>query len=436
LPKQKLIEYIKLLQDEDLVVDVPDPFSVKHEIAALLKTYDRQKAVHFKNVKDYKTDIFGNLCCSRRFIAKGFEISVDQIPEKIINAFKKPVAHKIFTDGSCHEIESTKIDLTRDLPILTHYQNDGGPYVTSAILIAREPETGRLNASYHRMMVVGKDRFVVRLVEGRHLDRFYTSSKELGEPLNVTAVIGGPLPFLIACSTSPGELCELDVAGGLLGEPLEMVSCRTSDLIVPRFAEVVLEGELLLESEREGPFVDVTGTYDRIRDQPILKVNMITYKESFFYHALMPAGNDHILLMGMPKEAKIFDAIRSVSKVQNIVLSSSGSGWLAAAISIKKNHPYEPYVTAMAAVAAHSSLKRVIIVDEDIDITDSVAVDKAVIERAHVVDDYQVIRNIRGSSLDNSGIRVDGRVLSSAKLFIDATIKGEKMLFETAKFPE
>ena len=436
MPKQKLNEYINLLQDEDLMVDVPVPFSVKHEIAAFLKTFDRKKAVHFKNVKGYETDIFGNLCCNREFIAKGFEISVEQIPEKIINSFKKPVAHKIVKDGSCHEFESNKIDLTRDLPILTHYQNDGGPYITSAVLIAREPETGRLNASYHRMMVVGKDRFVARLVEGRHLDRFYTSSKELGEPLNVAAVIGGPLAFLIACSTSPGELCEIDVAGGLLGEPLEMVSCRTSDLIVPRFAEIVLEGELLLEFEREGPFVDVTGTYDRIRDQPILKVNMITHKEDFFYHALMPAGNDHILLMGMPKEAKIFDAVRAVSKVQNIVLSSSGSGWLAAAISIKKSHPYEPYVTAMAAVAAHSSLKRVIVVDEDIDVTDPVAVDKAVIERAHVVDDYQVIKNIRGSSLDNSGIRVDGRVLSSAKLFIDATMKGEKMLFETAKFPQ
>jgi 2,5-furandicarboxylate decarboxylase 1 len=436
LPKQTLNDYINLLQDEDLMVDFSDPSSVKHEIASILKTFDRKKAVHFSNVNGYETDIFGNLCCSREFIAKGFGISVDQIPEKIINSFKNPVTHKIVTDGSCQEVESTKIDLIRDLPILTHYQNDGGPYITSAVLIAREPETERLNASYHRMMVVGKDRFVARLVKGRDLDRFYNSSKELGESLNVAVVIGGPLPFLIACSTSPGELCELDVAGGLLGEPLEMVECKTNDLVVPRFAECILEGELLLEFEKEGPFVDVTGTYDIIRDQPLLKVNMITHKDDFFYHALMPAGNDHVLLMGMPKEAKIFSAVRTVSKVQNIVLSSSGSGWLAAAISIKKGHPYEPYVTAMAAVAAHSSLKRVIVVDEDVDITDPVAVDKAVLERAHVVDDYQVIKNIRGSSLDHSGIRVDGRVLSSAKLFIDATIKGEKKLFETAKFPQ
>lgn len=436
MSKQKLNDYITLLQDEDLMVDLSDPLSVKHEIASILKTFDRKKSVHFSNVKGYETDMFGNLCCNREFIAKGFEISVDEIPEKIINAFKNPVTHKIVTDGSCQEIESTEIDLIRDLPILTHYQNDGGPYITSAVLIAREPETGRLNASYHRLMVVGKDRFVARLVKGRHLDRFYNSSKELGESLNVAAVIGGPLPFLISCSTSPGELCELDVAGGLLGEPLEMVECKTNDLVVPRFAECILEGELLLEFEKEGPFVDVTGTYDIIRDQPILKVNMITHKDDFFYHALMPAGNDHVLLMGMPKEAKIFDAVRAVSKVQNIVLSSSGSGWLAATISIKKNHPYEPYVTAMAAVAAHSSLKRIIVVDEDVDITDPVAVDKAVIERAHVVDDYQVIKNIRGSSLDHSGIRVDGSVLSSAKLFIDATIKGEKKLFETAKFPQ
>jgi len=108
LPIQKLNDYITLLQDENLMVDLPDPLSVIHEIASILKKYDKEKAVHFSNVKGYETDIFGNLCCSREFIAKGFGISVDQIPEKIINSFKNPVTHKIVSDGSCQEVEVAK----------------------------------------------------------------------------------------------------------------------------------------------------------------------------------------------------------------------------------------------------------------------------------------------------------------------------------------
>jgi UbiD family decarboxylase len=285
------------------------------------------------------------------------------------------------------------------------------------------------------MMVVGKNRLVTRLVEGRDLHRFYSTSRARGKPLEAAVVLGAPLELLVAAATSPGELSEFDVAGGLSNTPIELLRCGSIDVEVPRRAEIVLEGRLLLDQTTEGPFVDITGTYDVVRKQPVFEVSTMTRRRDAFYHAILPGGQEHLLLMGMPKEARILSLVRSVSRVHGVALSRAGSNWLDVAISIKKTHQYEPFLTGMAALTAHYSLKRVVVVDEDVDVNDFVAVEKAVLERAHPADDYLIVRNIKGSSLDKSGVRPDGRVLPPAKLVVDATVKGERMYFEGAKIP-
>lgn len=436
MPLKDLRDYITLLEERGWTEEFSDRLSTRYEIPRLMKRHDGERAVSFTNVKDHEMKVFGNLCCRRDFMAMGLGVDLRQLPERIIRALETPIRPRVMASGPCQEVETRDIDLLRELPVLTHYEHDGGPYITSGIVVAKEPETGRVNASYHRMMVIGGNRLVARMVEGRHLHRFYSSSKSMGREMEAAVVIGAPLELLIAAASSPGEMCELEVAGGLIGTSMELVGCGSIGVDVPRYAEIILEGRFLLEGMAEGPFVDITGTYDRVRDQPIFEVETMTRREDAFYQALLPGGRDHLLLMGMPKEAKALGLVRSVSRVQDFVLTEAGSNWLEAVISIKKTHPHEPYLTAMAAITAHPSLKRVTIVDDDVDIHDPVAVEKAVIERGHVVDDYFVIKNVRGSSLDHSGIRPDGTRLPPAKLIIDATIKGERMLFETAKFPQ
>jgi len=427
--------FVGLLRDDGCLEEFSKPVSTKYEIPLMLKKHDGRKAVLFTSVKGYGTQVFGGVCCRREFVAKGLQTPLEAVLEKIIHSMKNPVQPRVFSDGVCQEVEVEDVDLIRDLPILTHYEKDGGPYITSGIVLAKEPETGRMNASYHRMMVVWKKRLVARLVEGRDLHRFYSQSESKGKPLEVAVVIGAPVELLVAAATSPGQMCEVDVAGGLAGSPLELVRCKTVDVAVPRYAEIVLEGRFLIERAKEGPFVDVTGCYDIVRDQPVFEVSMLTKREDTFYQALLPGGMEHKLLMGLPREAKILDAVRSVSKVSDVSLSTAGSNWLDAVISIRKTHPNEPYLTGMAALTAHYSLKRVIIVDDDIDVGDTLAVETAVVERAHPAEDYFIIRNVKGSTLDMSVLREKGAKLKPAKLIIDATIKGERMFFEKAKIP-
>ena len=430
-----LREYIKILEKENFLTRIPKQRSIEYEIPSVLKKYDGEKAV-FIEAKGYKMDVVGNLCCSRDFIAKGLNIPKERIHAKITQAAKSPLKPTVFTDGPAQDCLIDKVNLRKDLPILKHYERDGGPYITSSIIIVKDPETKRVNASYHRMLLVNSDKLVPRIVEGRDLHSFYLKSKRLGKPLEAAVVIGAPLELLITASMSYGSISELDLAGGLTNSSLEVVKCNTIDIEVPRHAEIILEGTILLNHQKEGPFVDITGSYDIIRDQPIFQVNILTRRKDAFYQAILSGGFEHQLLMGMPKEAQIYDRVQDVSSVSGVALTPAGSNWLDAAISIKKKHPNEPYLTAMAAIAAHYSLKRVVIVDEDVDVTDLLMVEKAVLERAHPVEDYFVINNIMGSTLDKSVMRFGGKSLPPAKIIIDATIKDKREFFEFGKIPQ
>jgi 2,5-furandicarboxylate decarboxylase 1 len=429
---KNLREYIKILENEDFLTRISKQLSIEYEIPSVLKKYDGKKAVSIK-AKGFKMDVVGNLCCNRDFIAKGLNIPKEKIHSRIAQATRSPIKPTIFKDGPAQDFLVDNVDLRKELPILKHYERDGGPYITSSIIIVKDPETKRVNASYHRMMLVNANRLLPRIVEGRDLHSFYLKSKKMGKPLEAAVVIGAPLELLIAASMSYGSISELELAGGLTHSPLEVVKCKTVDLEVPRHAEIILEGNILLEHKKEGPFVDITGSYDVIRNQPIFQVNMLTRRKDAFYQAILSGGFEHQLLMGMPKEAQIYDRVQDVSSVSGVALTSAGSNWLDVAISIKKKHPNEPYLTAMAAIAAHYSLKRVIIVDEDVDVTDLLMIEKAVLERAHPVEDYFVINNIMGSTLDKSVIRFGGKSLPPAKIIIDATIKDKREFFEFGK---
>ncbi len=426
--------YIRILEDEGFLKRLSKPLSKKYEVSSVLKEYDGKKAV-FASVKGFEMNVVGNLCCRKDFIAKGLDIEPNQLIHQFIHASQFPIEPKVFNKGPSQEVENENVDLNKELPILTHYEHDRGPYITSSIIIAKDPETHRTNASYHRMLLTGKKRLAARLVEGRNLHSFYQKSKILKKPLEAAVIIGAPLELLLAAAMSYGDVSELTLAGGLMKNPLELVKCKTINIEVPRRAEIVLEGHLLLEKEKEGPFVDITGSYDVVREQPIFEVEMLTRQEDAFYQALLSGGLEHQLLMGTPKEAQIYDEVKNVSAVKELSLTQAGSNWLDVVISIKKRHQQEPYLTALAAIAAHYSLKRVVIVDEDVDVNNLLMVEKAILERAHPVEDFFVLKNIKGSTLDKSGIRSDNIVLPPAKIVIDATIKDQRELFERGKIP-
>ena len=293
-----------------------------------------------------------------------------------------------------------------------------GKYITAGVVIAKDPTTGQTNASIHRMVVNGKDELGIRIVP-RNLYTYYKKAEEMGKPLEIAIAIGLEASTLLATTTSISiSDNELEVANTFKDGNLTLVNCETVDIQAPE-CEILLEGKILPnERKSEGPFVDLTDTYDKIRDEPVIKLSRMHFKDDAYYHAILPAGNEHKLLQGLPQEPRIYNSVKNtLATVQNVVLTEGGCCWLHAVVSIKKQTEGDAKNVLMAALSAHPSLKHCVIVDDDIDIFDPNDVEYAIATRVKADDDVIIIPKARGSSLDPVS-EADG---TTTKMGIDAT---------------
>lgn len=410
-------DFLSLLEKEGLLERVSRPVATDYEAAFLLSKYDGRKAVFIEKPVGYSLPVVGNMLCSRRALRLALCVKSD--PEayaKLLEAVGRP--QQLRVEGEPQGFR--RVGGVDELPVLRSYEGEAGRYITSAIVIAKEPGADVFNASIHRMLVLGHRRLAVRVVP-RHLYRMYRKAVEEGEDLRVAVVVGAPPEVYIAAAASPPYgVFELEVANALAGGRLRAFEV-CGGLPVPLESEVVLVGRLLRGVEApEGPFVDVTGTLDGVRMQPVLEVEEVMVREDAYYYAILQGGHEHMLLMGFPREAAIWDSVRRVAPhVGAVRLTVGGCGWLIAAISISKNVDGDAKNAILAAFSAHPSLKIVIVVDEDVNVDDPDALFWAMATRMQPEEDLVVIRGVRGSSLDPSADQVS---LTTSKLGIDATI--------------
>jgi len=410
-----------------------DEVDIRYGVSRILKEHDGGPAILFESVKGHELRVVGNVVSKRdRLIAATGASSDVELYKKLLDACSNPLRTKPSSDGAFMEVELSSL---KELPILIHYEGDGGPYITSGIVVARDPETDFQNASFHRMMVIDDKRLVLRIVP-RHLYRIYEKYRSAGKDAPVAVMIGcHPAVMLAAASSPPYGVSELHVANRLLGGRLETAMLPEVGLEVERWCEVVLVGRLLRgEIHDEGPFVDITGTYDIVRKQPVMAVDRILVRSDAMYQALLPAGSEHRVLMGFFREALIWSYTSRVAEVKAVRLTKGGCGWLHCVISIRKATEGDGKNVILAAFAAHPSLKMVVVVDDDIDVDDPSDVEWAVATRFQADRDLVVIGRVRGSSLDPSA---DQRTLLTTKMGIDATrtLTKPSHHFERARIP-
>jgi UbiD family decarboxylase len=421
-----LREFIKKLKLSKELVVVRKPVSKKFVAAGILKELDG-KPVLFERIKESRFRVIGNVFSSRQLIANSLGIPKEKLLFRIAHAIDNPTEPVVVEKAPCQEVVA-EADLDK-LPILTHCEKDGGPYVASGVVVAKDEELGR-NCSFHRLMQLDKRRFVMRILP-RHLNEFI---KRNGGELDVAVCIGNSANFLLAAATSV-ELGfdEMKIANSL--EKMPIVRCRTVDVEVPAYSEFVLEGRITKEVAPEGPFVDLTETYDVVREQPVLEIKKITHRKDALYHALLPGCNEHKLLMGMPREPTIFREVNKVCECKDVSLTLGGCSWLHAVVKIKKRKEEDGRKAAEAAFKGHSSLKHVVVVDDDIDIHNPLEVEWAVATRFQAKDGLIVKKHAKGSSLDPSA---NPFTRETSKMGIDATAPLKKKLkdFKKAKFPK
>lgn len=421
--------FMKLENTED-IIEINDELSCEFEVAKVLRQYPKDTVI-LTNVKNSEMPVVSGICNTREKIAKSINCEVNEITSKIIEASDNPIKVENFTDFS--EYNTTEADLSK-LPILTHYKRDGGAYITSGVVFACDPETGIQNASIHRMMVLDDKRLAIRIVP-RNLYTYFQKAQKLNKDLEIAIAIGMDAAILLASTTSiPIDYNEMDVANAFKNGELTLIKTE-SGLEVPQ-ADIILEGKIsVTETTAEGPFVDLTDTYDIIRDQPIITLNkMHIKKDNPCYHAILPAGFEHKLLQGLPQEPRIYKSVKNaVPTVETVALTEGGCCWLHAVISINKQTEGDGKNAIMAALSAHPSLKHAVVVDTDVDVFDPQDVEYAIATRVKADRDIMIVPNVRGSSLDPVA-ESDG---TTTKLGVDAT-KSLKTIekFERVSFGE
>ena len=424
-----LEEYIKDLQQNGKITTITERISKNLEIAGVLKSLEPQPVL-FENVKESEFRVTGNLFCNKRQIADYFGITTEEIIPTLTRAIEKRSEPDQTDKVPCQEVIENQVDLDK-LPILIHNKVDGGPYISSGVVVAADPEFGQ-NLDFHRAMQISKNKMVVRVVKGRDFHKFLERNGEV----DVAFCIGNTPQVLIAAATSVETgINELEIANAL--RKISVTRAKTVDLMIPADSEFVLEGRIILEDKHdEGPFIDLTETVDVIRQEPIFEVKKITHRKTAIWQGLLPGRDEHKILMGMPREPTVFRKIKERGiEVLDVNITPGGASWLHVAIKIKKKNDDDGIQALEGAFSGHKSAKHIWVYDDDIDIYSDEEREWAMATRFQADVDLLIKDQEPGSSLDPSA---EPGTKMTTKCGFDRTktldTKGKS--FDKAKFPE
>jgi UbiD family decarboxylase len=407
----------------DELVTVSAPVDPAYEITALVVKLEREArrrpVVLFDKVKGSTFPVLTNLHASRARLAMAMGCAPDAMLRTYLAAMEKPIPPAVVPTGPVKEVVLTGKDVNLlELPQIVHHEGDAGPYITAAISFAKDPSRDTWNCAYNRLMIQGRDRTSIHLTLGKHLWEFQQIAERLGRPLPVAFAIGvHPAIALGALAIGSIDEDERAIMGALLREPLALVRCETSDVLVPAHAEMVLEGEILPGVRTpEGPFGEFTGYSLGERQREIFNVRAVTHRRDAMFHDITVAHLDHMLLSTIPMEANLFRAVRAmVPSVRAVRVPAPFTCY----VSIEQRLPGQAKNAIMAVLGADLYLKRVVVVDHDVDVFDDRQMTWAIATRCQPDRDLVVMTHARGSDLDPS-TREDGY---SAKWGVDATAK-------------
>lgn len=433
--KSDLREFLQLLEQHSDLLRINKQVSPKFEVAAISHKLDRKQALLFEHVEGSEMSVVTNILGTRRRFSLALGTAdPSQNHSRILESMSNALYEKTIENVPPFR-ENFSTDLY-DLPIVMHFEKDAGHYITSSIVYAKDQEKGNQNSSIHRFLRLDRTHMVIRMVEGRHLHKCYSFAKEHGEDLKVSVVVGvHPAISIASAYQAAYGFDEMILANSLLKGELSLAKSDYSGLYVPAFSEIIIEGRILQDKTAEEWMVEMLRTYDMKRQQPVFELDRIKFRNNAIFHDILPGYSEHRLLMGLPVEAKLYEGIKNVvSSTQTVHLSDGGSNWLTAIIQIHKRLEGESKNALLAAFAYHPSLKMAIVVDDDIDPTDPIAIEYAISTRCQADKGILIIPNAKGSSLDPSSDQVN---LLTTKLGIDATVSllKDKERFEIAAIP-
>jgi 2,5-furandicarboxylate decarboxylase 1 len=444
------------LEESGHLLRITEPVDPRHELAAVQWTVEKKqgKAILFESVIGYGTPVVGNLFLIpyRMGITPVIPYSDDllsfyqsikkvgivypvwaandmflqlfhEVGDLVIGGMRNPLPPKVIHDVPPLTVfEGDRVDLLGTLPIPHYYREDAGHYITVGVLFAKDPETGIVNAGIYRIQVLGPGRLAAMVNLKRDLRSILAKAQRMGRTVEVALAIGVAPELLIAATMSvPFGQGEFDVAGGLAGEPLCVRPARTVDLLVPADSEIVIEGYIESgHTVREGPFTEYDLLASQQSDAFPIEVTCIQRRDGAFYHSLVCPSQEMLSMILPLGITEMFNARnfleRITPNVKGLWLLPGVSG-VGLVVSIYKAHQAEPQEIIHGLFAFSARFKRIVVVDEDVDIYDPYDVQWAIDTRVAYEKDLAV--------LSATGEYTDPARLGdfSVKLGIDATRK-------------
>jgi len=396
-----------------------------YEITALAMELERRgehPVLWFERVRGTRFPIVTNVFADRRRFARALGVPVDALAEEWLARGDRRIPPVLRESGPIRDVVLTgaAVDLGL-LPAFRHFSEDAGPYITNGIVVAKDPDTGIRNASFHRVQVRGRTRLGTSLHSRRHLWDYQRRAEARAQPLPVSVVIGAHPLFHFGSGLwkGPIDTDEYEVAGGFLGEPLEIVPGITVPVEAPAEAEFVLEGHLLPGvREPEGPFAEFTGYASERSTQHVIEVTALMHRRDAIYQDIVSGiSSEHTMLLAVPQEARMLKVLRAhYPSVARVSYPQSGACRLHCYVSMTPSAEGQAKNVVLTAFGDDLSLKLVVVVDDDVDVTRDDAVLWAVATRMQADRDLFVIPNAMGAILDPSS-----RAGTTAKVGIDAT---------------
>jgi 2,5-furandicarboxylate decarboxylase 1 len=392
---QSIRPFLSRLEREGDLLHVDKVVEPHYEISAFLSAADSAgPALVFDRVAGSELKVVGNILTSRERVAAALDIRVAEILSALHTAIRQPLAPLRVAAAPVQEVVLRDAPLA-GLPVPTFFERESRPYITAGTILARDPETGRGNLSFARLAILDGRTAMIGIAPNHHLALFARRAAALGRPLEIAVAIGThPAIQLAACLYLGVGDDELECAGRLLGTPVKVVPACTVDLLVPADAEVILEG--VIEADRpveEGLVSEYHGMYESYGPGCLATFSAQTRRKDALFQVIEPGYHrEHIFLGALPIAARLQQVVAAVApNVGDVAVTEAGSGRTDVVVQLGSPRPGQARRVMFAIWAAVSIVKRITVVDTDIDPWDAVAVDWARTNRMRLERDLLLV---------------------------------------------
>lgn len=422
----------------------------------------------FNNIKGFPNSrVYIGSMASRKRVGQILHHDYKTLGRFLKDSVEHPVAPVMVKDGKApvqevvYKATDKDFDVRKIIPAATNTEYDAGPYITVGLVLGSNPDKTMSDVTIHRMVLEDKDTIGMYIMPGgRHIGHFQKEFEKLNQPMPITINVGLDPAITIGATfeppTTPLGYDELNIAGALRQQAVELVDAKTvAEKGIAR-AEYVIEAEIMPNQTMQEDINTNTGKAmpefpgyngDANPAVNVVKVKAITTRKDPIFQTMIGPSEEHVSMAGIPTEASILELVDKAipGKVVNVYNPPAGGGKLMTIMQIHKDDEADEGIQRQAAILALSAfkeLKTVILVDDDVDIFDMNDVMWTLNTRFQGDKDIMVLPGMRNHPLDPSerpeydpkSIRVRGM---SSKTILDGTVPFDmKATFERAKFKE